>query len=190
MMSVFSQWLVYFASYGVAYVCLIIEIIICGVLNNNSTNNIFDKVWFAIAGNKAMIIILIILLAFSIIIMLSITKWKNNTRIYIKAEKNETINGLWMFSSYILPILVCGYNLYIGFVLLILLLLVGFAVVRGGYIHFSLAFIILGYKIYSSDKMIMVTKYKMERYNLLIDENENGIEARRISKNVFIILDH
>ena len=144
MLTTLSMWLLYISSYCIAYLFIAFEIIIIGVIDNN-------------------------------------------TRIYFTVSKNLTFETTGMLASYILPMICCGFNIYLGLVLFMVILLVGIAVIRGGYLHTCCVFLLKRYYIYSDDKgMIVITKTKMERFNLEQRDNPNGIEVRQIAKDIYL----
>jgi general stress protein CsbA len=92
-----------------------------------------------------------------------------------------------MLASYILPLICCGFNVYLGLVLFMVILLVGIAIIRGGYLHTCCIFLLKRYYVYSNDNgAIIITKVKMEKFNLEQRDNPNGIEARQIAKGIYL----
>ena len=70
MLTSLSMWLLYISSYSVAYLFLIVEIIIIGVVDNKSTtSSIWRKVIEAITSNVVPIILLLALLILSFVYM-------------------------------------------------------------------------------------------------------------------------
>lgn len=189
MLTTFSMWLIYLASYGIAFLLLIVEIIIISMTSDSdSTLSIWEKMASVFINHAAILALLLMLLLLSIFIQYRIGKWKNNCRIRFSVNKNCTFEATWMIGSYILPLICCGFNLYIGFVIFIVFLLIGIAVVKGGYLHTCLLFLMKGNYIYSTDSdAIVITKIRMEKFNLLIRDNPNGVEARRICQNIYYI---
>ena len=189
MLSGFYQWLLYFSSYGLLFLLYALDVICISVSKNNENVLFLWKVFYAITDNCVLLLILLSLFVISGIIAFSIKKWKNNTRIYVTATANQTKEVLWMITSFIIPLGVCAFNTYLGLLTLFLLLLIGVIVIRGGYLYSFLVFPLMGYSIYSNSDIKIISKYKMEKMNLLIDESKNGLEAREISKGVYIIIE-
>ena len=187
MLTTFSMWLIYLASYGVAYLFLMLEIVIVSVSSNaDPALTTLEKMIAAFSDNALILIVLLALLLLSIIIHNRIDKWKNNCRIRFSVNKNCTFESSWMIASFILPLICCGFNLYIGLVILMVVLLTGIAVIKGGYFHTCLLFLLKRNYVYTNDSgAVVITKMKMEKYNLLIRDNPNGVEARRIYRDIY-----
>lgn len=189
MMTIFSQWLLYFASYSLAYLCLFVEVLYLSIVNNKEEISFIQKLSSGFSDNAVILLILGILILFSIMYTMSIKRWKNHTRIRQKMVRNVTFEMSCMLATYIFPLIFAGINPYIGFATFVALWAVGLAVVRSGYAHFCCAFLFLGFRVYTNDEITVITKLRMERFNLIIDEDTNGIQARRISNNVYIVMD-
>lgn len=188
MLTSLSMWLLYISSYSVAYLFLIFEIIIIGVVDNKSTtSSIWRKVIEAITSNGVPIILLLALLILSFVYMKRMNTWRNNTRVRFTVNRNLTFETTGMLASYILPLICCGFNVYLGLVLFTVILLVGIAIIRGGYLYTCCIFLLKRYYVYSSDDgAIVITKVKMEKFNLEQRDNPNGIEVRQIAKGIYL----
>ena len=113
--------------------------------------------------------------------------WRNNTRVRFTVNRNLTFETTGMLASYILPLICCGFNVYLGLVLFTVILLVGIAIIRGGYLYTCCIFLLKRYYVYSSDGgAIVITKVKMEKFNLEQRDNPNGIEVRQIAKGIYL----
>ena len=68
-----------------------------------------------------------------------------------------------------------------------IMLALGFGIVQTGNMHMCLYFFLHGYHVLSLDNVRILTKFSMEEYLLKLEENPNGLEARELTKRVYII---
>ena len=188
MLTALYQWLLYFASFVPLYIIFIISVLSEDIYSNESKIGLTKKILFALRNKSIILLFLLSLIIISMIIAWSIKKWRNNTRIHKRVKRDKTTDELLIPVSCIIPIGLCIFNVYYGIIALFVFLLVGIVVIRSGKVDTCFIFVIMGYRIYENDEITVFSKYDMETLNLLISENINGIEARQISKNVYITM--
>ena len=141
-----------------------------------------------IKPNLPLLVILLGLFIVSISWLCGVLKWKNNTRIKGEAPENKTIVMAKFLATYIVPLLTIDLN-WIGLVISITMYFVFgiFFVVSNN--HFlNPTFILFGYKLYKIDKMNVLCKYSLDELKIELLENYNGVNARELVHNTYIIL--
>lgn len=189
MLTNLSMWFIYISSYCLAYILMILEVFILPVVQNTDKSRTLSQILSSAAtDNKMILIILSIFFISSVVYASSIKRWRNNCHIRYIMKADVTSEMTVMLSSYILPLVACGFNLYIGILLFIIMIAVGISTVGHKYLHACCLFLFLGYSVYKDDAdHYVITKMKEEKYNLLIRDNPDGLEALRLSKNTYII---
>jgi len=185
MLTRFSKWMIYMSSYCILYLLLIIRIFGFSTLGDKT----LTETWFfRFESNKVLIISLLVLFVVSIIWTRAIPRWKNNTRVKYRLRKNATIDMAIFLVTFIVPMITIDIDGF-GIVLTILLFIFfGVAFVLTDIIHISPVFLMLGYKLYSSETVHILSKRSLEEINLLLDEDIEGIPGRELCKNTYILL--
>ncbi len=175
MLTVLSLWLLNVASFGIAYFLLAAEIVILGVIDNQNMGlKLIEKISSVIWANSFILSMLLVLLLFSIIYTFTIKKWKNNCRIRFTVSNESTHEMGYMLASNILPLISIGFNIYVAFVVFMVIWILGIAIVRSGYIYLCPVFLLMGYHLYTDDHgRHVLSKMKIEKFNLYIRDNSN-----------------
>lgn len=173
----------FFASHIIFYLLVGIQMIIV----ENKDLSFVESVKYNIENQKSYLIIILIAVVISIAWLSSMKKWKNNTRYYKKIEKASNYDVVLNISSYAAYFFIAVLTSYGFVVLLIILIAFGYFTIIDDRINYNIGFNLIGYKIYKSQNNFIITKKKKEEFNIYIDENENGIQAKQISPNVFLI---
>lgn len=190
MLTTFSQWLLHISSYGIAYFLLAIEIVFTEVRDIQTQDTFIEKINTTVSGN-VIVYILLALGLLSVIYSASIRRWKNNRRIKFCVTKNQTYEAGVQLATNLLPLITIGFNMYIGLAIIIIIWILGIAIIKGGNIHICSVFLLKGYHIFSDDQgQYVLTKMKMEKYNLTIRDSDNGIEVFPICHNVYIVCEN
>lgn len=185
MVTTFYKWLLYLVSYFPIYVlaggyALYSK---CVALGKPVLERVYFKELFSIST-----IIFLVVVSCSLIIFYSINRFKSNCRLYETIQENSTIEII----AFLIPVFLvfltkseAGYNWGI---LSVVFLILGIIATSGDYIRLCPWFLYLGYKVYKSSMgNYIICRLSKDCFNVLIEENENGIEAKQLTKNVYIV---
>ena len=184
MMTKFSRWMLYISSYSLLYVLLIFRVI---GFRPYEKMNLVDT-WIQIfSANKPLLLTLSFLFMVSTIWILLFKNWKNNTRYNKKIDKNISFEMVGFIFPYLISmstITIDGFGVLIN---VVIYLVIGISFVYSEKIYFSPVFLLLGFKLYSNGVDHILTKKSIDSFNLAVEENLSGVEARELARNIFII---
>lgn len=191
MMTRLSKWMLYAASYRVVFVELLIVTTLDGVATIDVDDNLtrLQTILMVIKHNELLVIVLIGLFALSSVYIFSFFHQQNNTRIKTKMTDNKVIEEssslLPIIVTAVMPLIISDHGLLISVIIFIVL---GLAFVLSNHIQASPIFISHGYRLLNGGKKYVITKMTRERFNIAIEDNPDGIEARELVPNVYITL--
>lgn len=140
-----------------------------------------------IQNNLGIIIVLAIMFALSLVWMIYLTTWKNNTRYKNRVDKNLTIEMLGFIFPYIVSICTIKIDSFGILINIVLFAVIGIAFICSDRVYMSPTFLLLGYKLYTSGSAYVLTKLSLEQFNLALEDDLNGVNVRELSKNVYIM---
>lgn len=186
-----GMWLEYIASCGIVFFLQLISKFFYSYssLNPCEFPQTYERMLACWSEDKWLYLVLIGLIIFSKIWHLQWKRVKHNTRITVKPEKESTIEAVGPIVAYLagaFTIHLDAHGIIVSFAILIAL---GVAIVQTGNIQLCLYFFLHGYHIYSSGNKKILTKKSLEHYLLCLDDSPDGIEARELTKNVYIVFE-
>ena len=193
-MTTFSCCLLYSASYGIVYVI----IAFCIVYNDfvvSQSNEAFqalshiEKAAYIFNDKKIVLLILLALTVFSIVWTRYIKSWKNNTRVRFQMKEDSKIDESAFILPYIFTVVTFNFDIYGWVICLLLYGSVGLLFVQSRKLQMSPIFILSRYHILTDGTNKIITRNTVESFNLKLDDQPNGIEAREIAKHVYITLE-
>jgi len=184
MMTKFSKWMLYLSSYSMLYLLLLVKIL--GF--KNLTNKTLLETWsIKFKDNMYVIIILLVLFIISVVWMNYMTSWESNTRYKRRLDKNKSIEMVGFVIPYIVSMCTIDIDVYGILLNIVLFIVLGIAFVGSEKLYFSPSFLMMGYKLYISGSNYVFCKLSIEQFNLYLEENSNGINARELCKEIYII---
>lgn len=176
------------ASYKWVYALQIASIIFSGALNLEDYIPIYKRVLVVIESEKIKLIILSLLFIVSTLLQRNFQKIKNNTRITYQIGEEAVFEIALSSIGYIATILTISLNAY-GFLLTaVIFFALGCIVDLTDRIYALPIFYLRGYHIFKSNEVKIITKMSQDQYRLRMDESPDGIEARELVNNTYIIL--
>lgn len=182
-------WLTYIASCRCVFILQIISKFLgCyGTLDLDALPKVYDRILACWAQDKWLYLILFGLIVFSIIWDIGWTKRKHNTRIKFRPEDDITLEAALTIVAYVGMVFTINFDVYGIIVSFVILVVLGMAIVLTGNIQMCLYFLLHRYHIYTCGKNKILTKKSQEEYFLLLDDSPDGIEARELTKNVYMV---
>jgi hypothetical protein len=166
------------SSYLILYPLLIARVVLTGEIIKCAK----------ITANLPLLMILIVLFVSSIFWVSGLLRWKNNVRISGKATENNTIEMAIYIVTYIVPLIFIEMN-FTGLVIsMVLFVVVGFIFIRSDKDYLNPTFLFFGYKTYRIDDKVILSRTSLDALNISLIESPQGICAREIVKNTYIIL--
>ena len=194
MMTTFSCCLLYIASYGIVYViiafCIVHNSFV--VAQNNEAFqalSYIEKATYIFNDNRIVLLILLVLTIFSIIWTRYIKSWKNNTRVRFRMKEDSKIDESAFILPYVFTIVTFNFDIYGWLICLLIYGSVGLLFVQSRKLQMSPIFIMSRYHILTDGTNKIITRNTVESFNLKLDDQPNGIEARELSKHVYITLE-
>lgn len=189
MITQLSKWLLYVASYKWIYILQMASIVISSI--TRSTDIAWnERIIVALKSNALLLLCLIILFLFSVIYTKSISKWKNNTRIHYRIENEKTVDGGFLLIPLAATTLTISLTAYGIIVTVFVFVAMGCVFSLAGYVYALPIFFLRGYHVYgaNSGNIKIITRLSEEEYRIRQDQSLDGIEARELIKNTYIIL--
>jgi hypothetical protein len=184
MMTKFSKWLLYIASYGPLYVMLAVKILIN--MKRKDSETFIESLSSHIQSNAAILIILTTLFLASIFWYITMFKFANNTRIKPTISGNATLETVAFIVPYLASFITIDLSPITLLVNGIVFFLLGFAFVYSDKIGMSPLFLLRGYKLYLADKQYILSRQPFDSLRLTIQDSVDGIEVREICRGTYI----
>lgn len=183
MLTSFSLWAVYIASYFVDYILVLIILVSKRFLECKDTGNSFWKGADLVTWG-----ILILLIALSIVITIWVYNLKMNRRVRHIPQKNITHQMTGYLVAQVATVATTLFTDSWLLINLILFLFFGIYFVRSKAVYTSPLFVIpLRNHIYQSGEKVIITNYSLQEMRIAQEDNENGLEARELTDGVFYI---
>lgn len=183
-----SKWLLYVASYQWVYLLQIASLTICDIDNLHEIT--LSSILNAISKNRFVIILLVTLFILSVAILRMFrTRLRNNTRIKYHIGPDTISEMAWSLIAYIATVLTITLDAY-GLLLTFAIFIAGGIVITStDKLHFLPIFWLRKYHVFRTDSgAIIMTKLSSEEYRIKMDNSPDGIMARELVKNTYIIL--
>ena len=185
MLSKFSKWLIYAASYSPAYIILAIRLLLSP---QEEAESLLQKISLNYTLNTPAIITLSVLCLLSVPVLQKIRKLNANERICVKIIKNCTGEMASFFIPFIFSLLTIGIDWYGWLISLLIYLFAGFIVLQADWIHLCPVFFNLRYRLYQAeDGSYVLSRLNAEQFNQLLLDSTNGIEARALIPKLYIV---
>lgn len=183
MLTRLSLWGIYFASYLVDYV-LILVILVCKrvVFCQNNSVPFWKGADLIVWG------ILLVFIAVSIVITNRIKNIRMNTRVRMIPEKNITHEMTGYLLAQVVTMATTMFTDWWIPINIVLFVVFGFFFVASNKVHTSPLFVVpMGNKIYESGENIIITKYSKQAMRIAQEDNPDGLEARELTEKVFYV---
>lgn len=186
MLSKFSKWLLYAASYSPVYILLVLRLL---ASPQEGTESLLQTISLNYAFYTPVIISLILLFLFSVPVMCKLQKLKANERIHSRVVKNCTGEMASFFIPFILSLLTISIDWYGWLICTVIFLLSGFIVLQADWIHICPVFFYLKYRLYQTDdNSYVLSRLSMDQFNQLLFDNASGIEVRTLTPKLYLML--
>lgn len=184
-----SKWLLYIASYKWAYLLQCISVIIAETLRTKNTVPGLQVILKALLAKRYILLVLLVMFLVSWVIEKQITRVKANTR--VKYEIEDDIIGEIAISliAYMATVLTITINLYGILLTVALFVAIGVVCDKTDKIYILPIFFLRKYRVFKSGNIKIITKMSMDRYRLKLDETPDGIPARELVRNTYLIID-
>lgn len=181
MLTSLSLWGVYFASYMVDFILILIILIAKHMIHGNG-NNFWKGADLLVWG------ILLLFVVLSIFITNRIGKMKPNTRIKAIPEKNITHEMMGYLLAQVVTVATTIFTDWWILINVALFIVVGLFFVKSNAIQTSPLFVVpLGNKIFQSGDDVIISNYSIQEMRMAQEDNPDGIEARELTNGVFYV---
>lgn len=183
MLTKLSLWGIYFASYLVDYL-LILVILICKRIVFCQSNSVpfWEGADLLVWG------ILLLFIVASIVITNSVKNIKMNSRIKLIPEKNITHEMTGCLLAQITTVVTTIFTDWWILISIVMFVIFGFFYVGSNKVHTSPLFVVpMGNKIYESGENVIITKYSKQGMRVAQEDNPDGLEARELAEKVFYV---
>lgn len=185
MLTYFSKWLIYTASYFPLYFILIFRILFA---ERSEEIERIKKIHLNYEQSKVIIWAIIGLLIISIIVMIFIKRIVPNSRNRNSLEHNVTFEVAGFLIPYFISTLTIDINLYGWIINLFVYIVCGCFVVIGDTVQLCPVFLFLRYRLYKdSEGKYVFTKLTKEQYNLMLVDDVNGLQSKSLTYNVSLV---
>ena len=190
-MTKLSKWLLYAASYKWVYLLQIVSIVYLEI--NESPITSISCLWKMILNTgclrKIAIVTLLVLFILAGFIQKKFRQGKHNARIKYLIEENVVFEIALSVIAYLATVLSITLNTYGIIIVMVVFWGLGWIVDVTDSIYVPV-FFLTGYRVYKSDKVKIITKMSRDQYRLKLDDAIDGLEARELVRNVYIIFDY
>jgi predicted membrane channel-forming protein YqfA (hemolysin III family) len=170
----------YISAYMLLYPLLIIRI----VFLRQSNETVADR----ITANIPFLVALFLLCILSITWVTGLLKWKNNTRIKGAIVENITMEMAAFLASYIIPLIFIDVNWVLMITFIVIYIAVGIACVFADKHFPNPTFLFFRYRMYKVGDGYILFRGSMDSLKLLTLEQPDGICARELVPNAYIVL--
>lgn len=181
-------WAIYTSSYFFDYILLLLLILF---KNMSPTNNRWmEYLFYSIPSSSYFlhIVVLVILIILSIICTIKLKNIKMNTKISVIPKTNITTELISSLFPQGVTILSLFYTNYWELISIFIFVSIGIIFVKSKKVYLNPLFVFpLGYSLYQSEEIVLITNYSVDEMRLCLEMNPNGINAREVARNVFIV---
>lgn len=184
MLSKFSKWLFYTASYLPIFLFFLIRLL----LDKNDINDFAEKVLFNFKSYFIPIFILIILIIFSMLVLYRTNSFSSKERTHQKITKNMTGEVGSFFIPFILSIFVLNVDFYNVIIFLLIFVLCGIFIIQADWLRLCPIFLYAGYKLYlDENENYILCRLKMEEFNQILLDEINGLEVTPLTPRLYLV---
>lgn len=184
MLTNFSKWLIYVASYFPVYAILIIRLLFSTQPDSEALS---QRILLNLCQYFYILIALAILFLLSIPALGKIKRLQANERIYSKLEKNCTGEMASFFIPFILSVLTIGIDWYGWILFLFIFVICGFVVIQADWVRLCPAFFYLKYRLYSTNNgCFVLSRLSIEQVNQILFDDTNGLEVKALTPKLYI----
>lgn len=183
MLKSFSLWLIYFASYVLDYVLILLVLM---KKHWDECKKCGAQFWKD--ADLVMWGILLALIIISAIISIAVSRLKMNTRIRMKPEKNITHEMTGYLVAQVATVATTFFT--DGWIIINLALFFFFGIyfVSSKAVYTSPLFVFpLMNRIYQSGENVIITNYSLQEMRIAQDDNPDGLEARELTDGVYLV---
>lgn len=184
-MTKFSNWIIYSASYLPLSLLQIIRftVIIINEKCNSPKQSTILEIINAQGASQIIILLLSVLCIIDFILFIIITKRTNpNERIYSRIKNNSLLDMIGFLGFYVLSLLTIESD-YIWIIINVIgYIIVGVVITKSEKLYLCPSYLFLGYILYETeDNHKILVRLSREKYNILLDDSSNGIEAKQLT---------
>ena len=185
-----SKWILYAASYKWVYLLQIISIIYSEIngYGITSVSYLWKMILNAVYMNRLVIVVLLVLFVLAGLVQKKFRQGRHNTRIKYSIEESVIFEIAFSVIAYIATVLSITLNTYGLIIVVAIFGALGWIVDLTDSIYVPV-FFLTGYRVYKCGKIKIITKMSRDQYRLKLDDAIDGIEARELVQNVYIIFD-
>lgn len=181
MLTTLSLWGIYFASYLIDYILILVIYIMKQAAQTDEAVR-WKTDDFLIVG------ILIAFIAAALLITLYMRNVKPNTRIKAVPDRNITYEmaGGLLAQVFAVATTICS-DWWIP-INLVLFAIVGVFFVKSKNVHLSPLFVFpLCNQIFQNDKYVFITNYTLQEMKIAQEDNSDGLEARELTNRIYYV---
>lgn len=181
MLTTLSLWGIYFASYLVDYILILIVYILKQTTQADETVH-WKTINFLIVG------ILIIFIVVAVLITFCIWKVRLNTRIKMVPEKNITYEVMGGVFAQVIAVATTIFSDWWVLINIVLFVSVGIFFVKSRAVHMSPLFVLpLGNRIFQTGEYVIITNYTLQEMKIAQEDNPDGLEARQLAERTYYV---
>lgn len=181
MLTSLSLWGIYFASYLVDYVLILVILIVKHMTQENGSD-------FLKGAGLLIYGILMVFIVVSIVIITLIQNMEPNTRITIIPDKDITFEMTGYLFAQVVTVATTILTDWWVIINVALFIIVGVFFVKSKAVYTSPLFVVpLGNSIYKTGNNIIVTNYSIQEMRMAQEDCLDGLEARELTDKVFYI---
>ena len=181
MLTTFSLWGIYFASYLIDYILILVIYIMKQVAQTDEVVR-WKTDDFLIVG------ILIVFVVAAILITFYMRHMKPNTRIKAVPDRNITYEMAGGLLAQVTAVATTIYSDWWIPINLVLFVTVGVFFVKSKNVHMSPLFVFpLCNKVFQSDKYVFITNYTLQEMKIAQEDNPDGLEARELTNRIYYV---
>ena len=188
MLTNFSFWAIYTASYVVDYAVLLLISVLQKIDDYKKANTNLNFLAYCGWQDHIIWFALIALILFSMICVHRLRRIPMNTRI----KKYPKDNIVWEITGYVLAqvftILTIMFSNYWIIISSVIFLIAGVVFVNSKKVYYSPLFIIpMGYRVFQCEDVIVVTNYSKDGLKLALKTDVDGVEARELEDGIYLV---
>lgn len=186
MLTKFSKWILYGASYFPLYLILALRVLFT---EQDGVTSLKQRALYNWTQHSPLMIVLLMLFIISGFIIHKIQSFRANERVYSKLIKNVTGEMASFFIPFILSFLAISMDWYGWMISAFIFFLCGFIVIQADWLHLCPVFSFMGYILYKDEKdKYILTRLKREQFNQVVLEDFTGVEVRALTPNLYIAM--
>lgn len=183
MLTKLSLWVIYFASYLVVYILILIILVLKHMV---FCQNNFIPFWEG--ADLCFLVILMIFIVASIIISNRLKNIKMNTRVKLIPGNNITYDMTGYLLAQVTTVATTVFTDWWIPINIVLFVIFGFFFVGANKVYICPLFVVpMGNKIYEAGDSVIITRYSRQAMINAQEDNPDGLEARELTEKVFYV---